>query len=130
MESQSLVEFVRNSGFLGICALVLGVGLFALGLALVLKRSAPATFAWYLALAMTPLALGMVGTWIGNANIESAVRAGADSDPARLELSHGIAASSTQIGATATAILAALGLLGMAVAARNRGDTRASARTN
>ncbi|MCC7011067.1 MAG: hypothetical protein IT454_00780 [Planctomycetes bacterium] len=117
MENQSLVEFVRNSGFLGICALVL-------------KRSAPAAFAWYVAIAMTPLALGMVGTWIGNANIEGAVRAGADSDPARLELSHGIAASSTQIGATATAILVALGLLGMAVAARTRGDTRASARTN
>lgn len=130
MENQSLVEFVRNSGFLGICALALGVGLFALGLALVFKRSAPAVFARYLALALTPLALGMIGTWIGNANIESAVRAGADSDPARLELSHGIAASSTQLGATATAILVALGLLGLAIASRGRGNTRSSAPAN
>lgn len=122
----AVLSYLRNSGALGMGALVLGALLLVAGVVMLTSRAARARFAAFLALSLLPVALGAVGAVIGNAAVDRALAAGDNASPAQIEDARRIAASALEIGAGATAVLLVVGLIGFALASDHPTGERAA----
>lgn len=121
VQTTSLVDYFLNSGLLGLVALLAGLVLLAIGLGLLLSRSSERAAAILLMLAVVPLALGAAGTWLGRAAIDRTVAASPPSSaptPEEIEAGRHVAASSLEIGGTATFLVILLALACMYSARR------------
>ncbi|MBL8801719.1 MAG: hypothetical protein JNN27_06975 [Planctomycetes bacterium] len=116
------LTYLRNAGALGLGALLVGLLLLSVGVVMLDGRSTRSQFAWFLALALLPLALGAIGAAAGHSTIDNVLAAGGAAAPAEIERGRVSAAIPLEIGAAFTGLLLIVGLIGILLA----GDPRSA----
>lgn len=112
----SSFNYLRNSGALGLGALLVGLRLLVVGAVMIYGRSTCPRFVVILVLALLPVALGATGAAVGDAAVDRALASGDHATAQQVDKAREIAASALEIGCTLTGVLLAVGLIGLLLA--------------